>query len=254
MKEEIRTWAEKWVPRFNKLSKTYNVPYYTQSPLCKVANEVDIMFVGINPKGCNVDSSNYTIDNFLAGNECWEERFAANKNVWKFTNGARLFMGYNAFRQTDTIDNDARVIWTNLSPFQSNKGFDDLKKELREEGIRSTIELISILKPQKIVFLGGDAFKMLDKYADESVKQNFEHMRVLDKWALEIGRLFDMPAYYLNHPSGQWAVGHYFISVFVFLRNLVDIYENGKPKLPLIEVKKKMRDEFKLWQDRIKLE
>lgn len=103
MKEEIRTWAEKWVPHFNKLSQTYNVPYYTQSPLCKVENDVDIMFVGINPKGGNAGTSNYTTDKFIEGNECWEQRFVDNKNVWKFTNGARLFMGYNAFRQADTI-------------------------------------------------------------------------------------------------------------------------------------------------------
>lgn len=254
MKQEIKDWADKWTSRFNKLSEAYDAPYYTQSPLEKIEGEVDIMFVGINPKGCNKGKSNYTTDKFLAGNECWENRFVDGKNVWKFTNGARFFMGYNASRQADTIDNDTRVIWTNLSPFQSNNGFKDLKKELKEEGIRSLIELVAIVKPKKIVFFGGDAFKMIDKFADESVKQNFEHMKVLDNLALEIGRIFDMPAYYVNHPSGQWAISHCFISVFVFVRNLIDIYENGKPKLALMEVKKRMRDEFKLWQDRIKLD
>ena len=254
MKEEIKDWADRWIPRFNQLSETYNVPYYTQSPLCKIDGDVDIMFVGINPKGGNKGTSNYTTDSFLAGNVCWEDRFVDNKNVWKFTNGARLFMGYNVFRQANTIDNDARVIWTNLSPFQSNKGFSDLKKELREEGIRSTIELISIVRPKKIVFLGGNAFKMIDKYADDSVKQNFEHVKVLNKWALEIGRFYNTPAYYVNHPSGPWAVGHYFISVFVFVRDLIDIYENGKPKFTLKEVQEKMRNEFKLWQKQIKLQ
>lgn len=254
MKQEIKEWAEIWVPKFNELSKTYNVPYYTQSPLDKIEDEVDIMFVGINPKGSPEGLSNYTPEKFLAGNEHWEDRFVSNKNDWKFTKGARFFMGYNAFRQADTIDNDARVIWTNLSPFQSNNGFGDLKRELKEEGLRSTFELISIVKPKKIVFLGGNAFELIDKYADESVKQNFEHIKVLDKWPLEIGRIYGMPAYYVNHPSGQWPISNTFTSVFVFLRNLIDIYEDGKPKLPLKEVSEKMRTEFKLWQDRIGLE
>lgn len=90
MKQEIKDWADKWTSRFNKLSEAYDAPYYTQSPLEKIEGEVDIMFVGINPKGCNKGKSNYTTDKFLAGNECWENRFVDGKNVWKFTNGARF--------------------------------------------------------------------------------------------------------------------------------------------------------------------
>lgn len=124
----------------------YEVPYYTQSPLNLVGDRIDIMFVGINPKGGNKGVTNRTLDNFLAGNECWGQRFCGNKNVWKFTNGARFFMGYDASKHVDTIDNDHKVVWTNLTPFQSDKGFTDLKAELRDEGVKSTLELISILK------------------------------------------------------------------------------------------------------------
>lgn len=72
----IKEWGEKWVERFNELSAKYEVPYYTQSPLNLVGNGADIMFVGINPKGGNKGVTNRTLDNFLAGNECWGKDFA----------------------------------------------------------------------------------------------------------------------------------------------------------------------------------
>lgn len=247
----IKEWGEKWVERFNELSAKYEVPYYTQSPLNLVGDRIDIMFVGINPKGGNKGVTNRTLDNFLAGNECWGQRFCGNKNVWKFTNGARFFMGYDASKHVDTIDNDHKVVWTNLTPFQSDKGFTDLKAELRDEGVKSTLELISILKPKKVVFLGGNAFGLLDKYADNNLRLHFEHIKVFDKLPLEIGRLYNIPTYYVSHPSGKWPVSHCFISVFVFLRNLIDIYENDKPTKSLKMVAENMRKEFALWHDRI---
>ena len=247
----IKEWGEKWVERFNELSAKYEVPYYTQSPLNLVGDRIDIMFVGINPKGGNKGVTNRTLDNFLAGNECWGQRFCGDKNVWKFTNGARFFMGYDVSKHVDTIDNDHKVVWTNLTPFQSDKGFTDLKAELRDEGVKSTLELISILKPEKVVFLGGNAFGLLDKYADNNLRLHFEHIKVFGKLPLEIGRLYNIPAYYVSHPSGKWPVSHCFISVFVFLRNLIDIYENDKPTKSLKTVAESMRKEFALWHDRI---
>lgn len=57
----IKEWGEKWVERFNELSAKYEVPYYTQSPLNLVGDGVDIMFVGINPKGGNKGVTNRTL-------------------------------------------------------------------------------------------------------------------------------------------------------------------------------------------------
>ena len=253
MNPKVEGWGRKWVGRFNELSAKYEVPYYTQSPLNLVGDEVDLMFIGINPKGSEKGVTNNSFDKFLAGNACWEQRFCGNKNVWKLTNGARFYMGYDAYKHEDTIDDDHKVVWTNLTPFQSDKGFTDLKAELQDEGIRSTIELISILQPKKIVFLGGNAFELLDKYADDSLKQHLEHVKVFDKFPLEIGRLYNMPAYYVSHPSGKWPVSHCFISVFIFLRNLIDIYENEKPVKSLEKVAENMRKEFALWQERIEI-
>lgn len=250
----LEAWSRKWTPRFNALSAKYNTPYYTQSPLCAIADEVDVLFAGINPQGSNSGTTRLTEAQFLAGNNSWEERFKDDKNVWKFTNGARFFMGYDASRHAESIDNDSRVVWTNLSPFQSRNGFLDLKAELRDEGVRSFIELIVLLQPKKIVFLGGNAFSLLDKYADESVKQHISHLKVFRNLPLEIGRIFDKPACYVPHPSGKWPVSHCFVPVFIFLRELCDVYEEEKPLFSLEEVRAKMRREWKLWQDGVEIE
>ena len=37
------------------------------------------------------------------------------------------------------------LLWTNLSPFESKQGNKDLKRELMQEGLKSTLELIEIL-------------------------------------------------------------------------------------------------------------
>ena len=61
MKSRIEEWGKKWVKRFNELSGKYEFPYYTQSPLNLVEDEVEIMFVGINPKGSNKEVTNNKI-------------------------------------------------------------------------------------------------------------------------------------------------------------------------------------------------
>ncbi len=251
--QQLMAWSGKWIPLFNELSKTYNTPYYTQSPLDKVDGDVDVMFVGVNPGGIGRGVSYYTPAQFLAGNPHWEERFIEDKNVWKFTNGARFFMGYDARRHPHTIDNDSRVVWSNLSPFVSKRGFTDLHATLRDEGIKSAVDLINRLQPKRILFLGGNAFQLLDQYADDSIREHIQHVRVYDNLPLEIGRVYDRPAYYVCHPSGQWPVSNSFTSVFIFLRDLYDVYENGKPLHSLFELRERMRKETWLWQKRIKM-
>lgn len=255
--ELLKEWSEQWVPKFNELSKEFNNPYYTQSPLDAVEEEIDILFVGINPKEStdnHKQSSLYTPEQFLKGNPSWGERFKDGKNVWKFTNGARFFMGYDALFHPETIDNDGKVVWTNLSPFSSKRGFSDLPKKLKEEGINSFLNLLELLQPKKIVFLGGNAFNLIDKFATDHIKQNFEHMKVLDNIPLEIGRIYGRPAYYVSHPSGKWAVSNSFIPIFIYLRDLYDIYENGKPKRKLNDIRAIIRREISLWKKCIRVE
>ena len=75
-----------------------------------------------------------------------------------FLANGRLFLGYGSKYPDSQIDDDKKVVWTNLSPFESSKGVSNLKKELLAEGIKSTIELINILQTKKDCFHGNKCF------------------------------------------------------------------------------------------------
>lgn len=81
--EQLIEWAEKYVPKFNKLSQLYQTPYYTQSPLNVIEEEVDTMIVGINPKG-KLGTGESIFENpkkYLEGNPTWSSRFQKDGSI-----------------------------------------------------------------------------------------------------------------------------------------------------------------------------
>lgn len=253
MNKQIAEWAVTYVPQFNALSEKYKASYYTQSPLDKVEEDVEEMIIGINPGGPL--SNGKTImspEEFLRGNPKWEERFVDGFIKWRFQDGVRHFLGYDKRRHEEGIDNDSKVVWANLSPFQSKNGFTDLPKELKEIGIRSTIDLVKAVRPKRVIFSGGNAFAELDKYKDSYADGAIEHIKVFDNLPFEVGRIFDVPAVFVSHASSRsWPLhSHYFISVFVFFHKLAAFSPSGKPR-PLYDVYEDMRKEVKRWQEGI---
>ena len=41
--ELLKEWSELWVPKLNELSKDLNNPFYTQSPLDAVEENIDVI-------------------------------------------------------------------------------------------------------------------------------------------------------------------------------------------------------------------
>lgn len=160
IQEQIVRWANKSISKFNELSEKHKTPYYTQSPLDIISQPVDLMIIGINPKGnAGIGGRKMSIEQYLKGNPSWEERFnAEDKICWRFNQGVRFFLGYDNFYYPESIDNGENIVWTNLSPFESKQGNKDLKRELIQEGLKSTLELIKILQPRRIILLGINAF------------------------------------------------------------------------------------------------
>lgn len=247
--DKLNEWANKYVPKFNEL----NVNFYTQSPLDK-ATDVDIMVIGINPKGDTIKGyPPLTAEEYLKGNKTWDNRFNPDGTIskgWsKYLHNARFFLGCNSEKKTDLpIDDDRRTVWTNLVPIPSQNGFNGLTNEMRQIGVLSTLELIDILKPKRIIFFSVKAFDLLKKYAPEPDK--IEHINVIDKMPLEIGYVNGIPAVSVKHPSQRWVVSNTFIPVFIFLHKL--ICERGAHH-NLNQDRDKMRQEIKLWVTRIGL-
>jgi len=253
IQEEIVKWAEKYVPEFNKLSEEYNTSYYTQSPLNCIDGEVDLMLIGINPKGnLGKGSSVKTSEEFLTGNPYWSERFnKEDKIVWDFYQRARFFLGYDDFRHNESIDNDKKTVWTNRSPFESKNGNNDLPRELMEIGIKSTLELIDIIRPKRIILLGINAFEQLEKSQEG---QNIQYSKVFSNIKAQVGRINNIPTVCIDHPcSRHWEVSNKFNSIFVFLHELAEITNKKSDVKPLKEVVEIMRKEMELWQNRVVL-
>lgn len=244
----LKEWSELWIPHFNELSLKYNTPYYTQSPLNVIETDIEMMVVGINPKGTGKCTSTHTANGYLEGNKSWwSKRFDKGLKDSRFLANGRLFLGCGSKCPDSQIDDDKKVVWTNLSPFESSKGVSNLKKELLAEGIKSTIELIKILQPKRIVFMETNAFDTLRMHMGEP--DAIQSVQVFDNLKWEVGICFGIPAVNVLHPSAtDWLVSKYFISVFLFLHNLI-IHEF--PNKPLMDIRNAMRNELKLWKHRI---
>ena len=257
MKDILLEWSRHYLPLYNQLSEKYHTPFYNQSPLNEIDEPIQHLFIGINPAG--QPGSGITLmtpEEFLKGNPCWEDRFVNGICKWKYNIGARFFMGYDKSRHPDTIDNDQKVVWTNLSPFVSAKGFKDLPAELRTVGIQSLIALIKILRPQSIVLLGGSACQLLDQNLPIEEKKNFTHQKVFSNQPFEIGRLYNIPVVYTCHPSQRWSVkgSHYFIPMLIHLHQLIDTVDNGNPTRTLQQVVDTIRQELHTWNQEVSTE
>jgi hypothetical protein len=262
IKEELNKWAKRYFPKFLELSEKNNQNnFYTQSPLSELVDSPRLMIIGLNPYGGKQGERRKSPSDFLSGNPCWKSRFDENRRVSKekgndwsnYFERTRYFLGCSSPYEDPYIDDDEQVVWTNLTPFTALK-FENLPKELASDDIyKSTLELIDILKPQKILLLGYGAFGLLEsackedaKFSVEHVKdRKFSHVKVLDNanWPLEVGYIHDIPAVCVNHPSRQWPISNAFVPIFIFLHSI------AIQKCTTLEgVRKYMRDEFKAWQ------
>ena len=249
--EQVIKWANKYVPQFNNLSKLYSTPYYTQSPLDSINQQVDLMIIGINPKGnAGIGAQEQSIEQFLKGNPYWANRFdKEGKITWKFNQGVHFFLGYDNFYHPEGIDNDQKTVWTNLSPFESRQGHKDLKKELMQEGLKGTLELIEILHPKRIVLLGINAFQQIEKVIGSS--ESVEYSSVFNNIKSQVGRINQIPTVCVPHPSGQWEVSNKFVPMFIFLHGLAEITNKKKEVKPLKDVIEIMRTEMRRWQEHV---
>lgn len=253
MQKKIREWAEKYVPQFNQLAKENNSCFYTQSPLTAIDSEVELMIIGINPGCGGCYSKDISVEDFLAGNPAWEGRFLENgmpHKAWgRFLNGVHTFLGYDKKKHSESIDNDSKTVWTNLTPFSTPRA-NQLNKVLLEAGVKSTVELITIIKPQRIVLLGKDAFSRLERAIEPSLLEykNAFHNVV----PLAIGRICNTPTYCIVHPSGHWPISHDFTTHFLDFMKKNDVVENGVPKYSISQLIE-LLDKNSFLQNQIKI-
>lgn len=253
MTTELKKWAGEYVLKFNKLSEDFGKAYYTQSPLDNLTKPVELMIVGINPAGDDGVTC-LDADSFLRGNALWDSRFSADGKIeWPFISKTHSLLGYRNDVRCEMIDDDSKTVWTNLTPFASPKGSSDIPGKLMKAGVEALLKLIAIIKPRKIVLLGVDAFKILDRYskAESSEKFTIDHLPVIDNIKLEIGRIEAIPAVQIVHPAGKWPISNKFTSIFLYMHSLCEIVQDGVPVYRLQQVRETMQKELKAWVSRI---
>lgn len=254
MQNEIRKWAEEYVPRFNQLAKENDCCFYTQSPLNKITSEVDLMIIGINPGCGGCYEKDMTVDIFLAGNPEWDKRFDEqgfpHKKWGRFLNGVHTFCGYDRYKHAESIDNDSKTVWANLTPFSTARANElNKKKALLEIGVESTAKLMLIIKPKRILLLGKEAFDWIKK---ANVLTSFEYENAFhNRVPFSIGRINNIPAYCVVHPTGHWPISHDFTTQILDFMKKNDVVENGVPKYSISQLIE-MLDKDSLIQDQIK--
>ena len=167
-------------------------------------------------------------EDFLKGNKHWENRFRDNhvSPDWAayFGRGHKMICG-NQVRDNLMLDNDIKTVWSNLTPFATRKE-SQLKPAHWEAGLRSTAELITILKPKRIILFSTEGFNLLTPYI------KVEHLPIVKdvntKKTIEIGTIDRYPAIQLSHPSREWITHALFLPMIVQLHKLHAVDENIK--------------------------
>lgn len=116
-------------------------------------------------------------------------------------------------------------------------------------GLQSTLELIDILQPKRIVLLGINAFRQIEKAIGNNGK--VEYSTVYSNVKSQVGRINQIPTVCVPHPSGQWEVSNKFISMFIFLHGLAEITNKKNVVKPLKDVVEIMQTEMRSWQELI---
>lgn len=86
-----------------------------------------------------------------------------------------------------------------------------------QEGLKSTLELIDILQPKRIVLLGINAFEQIER----AIGSNgcVEYTTVFDNMKSKVGRINQIPTVCVHHPSSRWEGGgtHLFPCLFSYM-------------------------------------
>lgn len=75
IKKELFDWAKEAVSTFNEVSAKTDTQYIQQSPLNCLNKRIETMVIGINPGSAQPGITTLSVEEFLAGNPFWNNRF-----------------------------------------------------------------------------------------------------------------------------------------------------------------------------------
>lgn len=176
IQEKLREWADKTVKGYvtiaNEIGESAPA-FYTQSDLTKLLGSPNVLILGINPgsEGLYIgqmSNSNWGLngkdmdgEHLIQGNYCKNEEGNSSwsgRDKWAYWNRLKAYFRY--VLPENPLDNEETFVVTNMSFFNSKKA-NQLPNKLLIKSIPFSLDLIKLLAPKHIVFLGGA--KMLEK-------------------------------------------------------------------------------------------
>lgn len=216
IQKELKKWADKTAQGYVAIANEYgeDAPsFYTQSDLTKLSGSPDVIVLGINPgsyglyckqkiqsgwelNGSDMDGEHLILGNYFKNNgvSSW-----SNRNKWAFWN--RLKAYFRNVKSGNPLDRDDKFVVTNMSFFNSKKA-NQLPEDLLIKTIPYSLELITILTPRHILFLGG--MGMVDKL--EKINRNkmlFDMNYEMIKLRVCKGQFNGIPFLAVPHPSAH---------------------------------------------------
>lgn len=181
IQKKLRNWSDKAAKGYVAIANEYGEEapsFYTQSDLTKVSGSPDVIVLGINPgsdglyreqktkigwelNGSDMDGEHLILGNYFKndGVSSW-----SNRNKWAFWN--RLKAYFRDVKTGNPLDREEKFVVSNMSFFNSKKA-NQLSDDLLIKTIPYSLELITILTPRHILFLGGmgmvDKLKRVDR-------------------------------------------------------------------------------------------
>lgn len=217
MQKKLKEWADKtakgYVSIANEIGESAPA-FYTQSDLTKLLDSPNVLILGVNPgsegsyidqkanpnwglNGNDMDGKHLILGNYCKneeGNPSWDDR-----NKWPFWN--RLKGYFKNVLPKNPLDNEETFVVTNMSFFNSKKA-NQLPNKLLIKSIPFSLDLIKILAPKHIVFLGGA--KLLEKlkrvnFNNALFDLNFEMI----KRRVYKGKINGITFFAVPHPSAR---------------------------------------------------
>jgi len=251
IKNQLIEWAEKTNNIYHQLASGKDgnhLSYYTQSVLNNIGEEpVEVMVVGINPgsegnyeemlankhwTGSDDIIEKMPSSHLLEGNHFFNEKL--NCTSWDMHLSWKYFqnlMGYfsmvDGYNKNILLD-EKRFVLTNLT-FFNTKNVQSLPKDIQKKTFGCTIELINIIKPKMVVFLGVEEGRKLLGTIEE-FKENTAAMKVFDGnpkigSGVYVGNVSNIPCVTLRHPAYSTNEENVFVKTFLrytFAQNIQD--------------------------------
>ena len=217
LKDGLKAWAARTVGLYHNLAMTEkdgNLAFYTQTNLTEVEKYPELLVLAINPgsggpyfsesgknngqvdnkiwKEWGIRDGHMDGDTLLKGNAFWWER-----EKWHLWKRLRIILSHWK-EHVSLLDDEHRFVFTNMILFNTSKA-KGLPKVAFEKCPQSTIELIKLLQPRRILCLGRkDCFQLLCKHTGVLPTE-------LIPSELSYGRWNNIPVYGIPHTSKRYS-------------------------------------------------